>query len=392
MKAIWKRFGWGLVALAFAVIVAYVVCYLEDSNRQAKVNYEVAYQAAPVTVTVTNLTGNRRTNMDLPNWVSYLFTSDTIMGSYLKDVEQIASHEVNYEECAYYEYQIVGISYPTAQMLDPHKGGSVTFYPGYDQSVLLGDEYVCLIPVWLEAEIGENGTVTVSLECYHESLQMEHIQEFEFTVVGTFDTLLGEEDEEIFYCPFGTMSRIHSRMGCELLIDSITAVLIDNYRLEEFQEEAYSWLAPADPTGEKREFNRLGYKYYPYALDVDTSTLERISASLQITLAINAFSAMLVFALSAGAGFFLGFLMIRSRKREIILMRTLGRANGSIYVSYALEQMLCIAAGTALGGMAFQWQPMDRLGIFLGIYFVGLSAALILFLNSKLLTTIKEDG
>lgn len=391
MRAIWKRFGWCLIALAFAAVVCYVVCYLERSSQQAKEEYEVAYQTATVTVAVTNLTGNRRTNMELPKWVSYLFSSNNMLNSYLKDIEQIASHEVNYPACAYYGYDIIGISYPTAQMLDPYKGGTVTFYPGYDASVLQGDEYVCLVPVWMEDEIGEDGILSISLRCWHERQNATYVQEFEFVVVGTYDTVMDKADEQIFYCPFETVGRIHSRMGCELTIDSITAVLIDNFQLEEFKEQAYRWFAPVDPTGEKKEFNQLGYKYYPYALDVDTTTLDRINATMQTTLAINDFTAMLVFLMSAGAGFFLGFLIIRSRKREIILMRTLGRSNFFIYVQYVMEQMVCIVAGTAIGGLAFQWEPIGRLIGFVAIYFLGLSAALLLFLNSTLLTGMKEE-
>ena len=407
MKAIWKRFGWGLVALVFAAVVSSVVCYLEYSNQQAKADYEVAYRAAPVTVAVTNLTGNRRTNLNLPNWVSYLFTSENALNRYLKDIERITSHEVSDPDCQYYRFDIIGVSSANSQMLAPNKGGTVIFYPGYDASVFQGDEYCCLVPVWMAHEIGEDGILRVSLRCRDSQRDDEvpsgpagesesqpndeNVNHFEFVVVGTFDTMLDDTDEKMFYCPFETFTRIHNRTGCEMTIDSISAVLIDNYQLAEFQEKAYKWLAPADPTGEKREFNLMGYKYYPYAMDVDTTILDRITASLKTTLTINDFTAMLVFLMTAGAGFFLGFLMIRSRKREIILMRTLGKSNVSIYVEYALEQMLCIVAGTALGGLAFQWEPLHRLLIFNGIYFAGLSAALILFLNSKLLTTLKED-
>ena len=407
MKAIWKRLGWGLIALAFAVVVSSVVCYLEYSNQQAKADYEVAYREAPVTVAVTNLTGNRRTNLNLPNWVSYLFTSENALMPYLKDIERITSHEVNDPDCQYYRFDIVGASSANAQMLAPNRGGTVTFYPGYDASVFQGDEYCCLVPVWMAHEIGEDGILRVSLRCRdrrqensvpdepadeseHQS-NNEKVNHFEFVVVGTFDTMLVDADEKMFYCPFGTFTRIHNRTGCEMTIDSISAVLIDNYQLEGFKEKAYKWLAPADPTGEKREFNLMGYKYYPYAMDVDTTILDRITASLKTTLTINDFTAMLVFLMTAGAGFFLGFLMIRSRKREIILMRTLGKSNASIYLEYALEQMLCIVTGAAIGGVAFNWQPVERLGVFVVIYFVGLSIALILFLNSKLLTSIKED-
>ena len=98
----------------------------------------------------------------------------------------------------------------------------------------------------------------------------------------------------------------------------------------------------------------------------------------------------MAFALSAGAGFFVGFLMIRQRKREIALMRTLGTRNGAVYLGFALEQILCVVVGAALGGAPFGWHPVERLLIFIGIYFIGLTAALLVFLHQNLLSTLKE--
>ena len=109
------------------------------------------------------------------------------------------------------------------------------------------------------------------------------------------------------------------------------------------------------------------------------------------SLTINKICTTLVFVLSAGAGFFAGFLVVRSRKKEIALMRTMGTSNSSIFVCIVFEQMLCVVLGTLLGGSYFLFQPVVRLAAFVGIYFVGLSIALLVFLYTNLLTTIKED-
>ena len=72
-------------------------------------------------------------------------------------------------------------------------------------------------------------------------------------------------------------------------------------------------------------------------------------------------------------------------------MRTMGTPNGKIYMSFAVEQMLCVIAGTVAGAASHNWQPLTQLSIFVGIYFTGLSAALLFFLRSNLLTDIKKD-
>ncbi len=391
MKSAMKGFRWGAIALAFALIVSASLCHLEHENRKTEGAIEQACASIAVKVYVTNLTGNRRNNLQISGWVGDIFQMKN-MTRYTTDLKMVMNHEINDPECGFYGYRITAATTVDAvQMLDPYKGSTVIYYPGYDASLFQGDEFVCLIPQWLENSVGEDGTIQISLCCYHESHEKYYTQEFAFAVAGTYDTVMNQSDEKQFYCPYGTLSRVQSRMGCERVIDNISAMLIDNSTIDEFKEYAYMWFAEVDPSGEQTEWGLLGHRYYPYALDIDDTELRRVNATLKTSLAINAFASLMVFILSAGAGFFLGFLMIRSRKREIILMRTLGRANFSIYLSYALEQMLCILAGVALGGLAFRWEPVRYLCTFAGIYFVGLSAALILFLNSRLLTTVKED-
>ena len=106
---------------------------------------------------------------------------------------------------------------------------------------------------------------------------------------------------------------------------------------------------------------------------------------------LNKFASVIVFILSAGAGFLTGFLIIRSRKREITLMRTVGESNREVYFNFALEQMACAIVGIAFGGAYNLWDPIGQLLIFAVVYYVGLSVALAIFLSKNLLATIKED-
>jgi cell division protein FtsX len=83
--------------------------------------------------------------------------------------------------------------------------------------------------------------------------------------------------------------------------------------------------------------------------------------------------------------------MIRRRKRDIMLMRMVGESNARIYVGFALEQMICIILGIAIGGAYYMWNPMDKLAIFAIAYFVALSFALVIFMSKKLIRNVKED-
>lgn len=100
---------------------------------------------------------------------------------------------------------------------------------------------------------------------------------------------------------------------------------------------------------------------------------------------------MLVFVLATGAGAFVGFLVIRSRKRKIALMRALGTSNGRIYAIFALEQMFFVFLGTLAGEVKFMWTPALWLILFVCVYYVGLSVAIIITLRKNLLFSIKEN-
>lgn len=377
--------------LLFAIISSTILCSLEVSIQQELADYEKTYAVVPVEVTVTNLTGNRTDRLQIEGWVGDLFEKKT-MQDYLNDVKIKMRHEINDKTCAYSGYEIVAVtSQDTVTLLDPVKGGIVNYYSGYDESMFYEENFLCLIPAWMEDEVKEDGTVTVSLCCENQKTFVESTEGFTFTVAGTFDTSLGESDEKVFYCSYQTLAKIQLRMGCERVIDSISGTLKDNSRLEDFKTYAYSWFAIPDVSGEKTHWGVLS-EYYPYAIDINDINLRRVSATLQTSIAINEFSALMVFILTAGAGYFLGFLMVRSRKREIILMRTLGKPNSHIYRDFAMEQMLWVLVGVLAGGAVFLWKPLPRLALFALVYFLGLSGALLLFLHSTLLTTIKEDN
>ena len=163
--------------------------------------------------------------------------------------------------------------------------------------------------------------------------------------------------------------------------------------MAEFRAEARRWFAEPNPLGEKTPYegNEFLQKYYPFALSINDELLQRAVATLQTSMTTNQICTAIVLGLAAASGFLIGFLMVRNRKKEIALMRTMGTPNRSIYVCFASEQMLCVALGIALGGSYNAWQPADRQGTLAATYFVGLTAALLLFLRENLLTTIKED-
>ena len=118
---------------------------------------------------------------------------------------------------------------------------------------------------------------------------------------------------------------------------------------------------------------------------------EMIKTAIENNILVNKLSAVLVFVLSAAAGGLIGFMTIRSRKREIALLQVLGTSKRAVLGGLFLEQLICILAGTAIGGICWRWRPLEQLAGFVGVYLLGLMVALSVILHLNLLISIKEE-
>lgn len=372
-----------LGVLIFAAVLAAVLSGLHAANASEKAQYEQVYRTLPVKLTVTNLKGTKSDDLGIYSHYEDLFTGEDLysdnLSAYIKDIQR----KTTWNSCK--AGNIMGLkligtsSVELCRELWPENGGAVLWADGYDESCLTGDQLVCLIPTGFDSDGDDqedSGTITVYLT---------ENQSYEFTIVGT---VTGGQD---LYCPYLTLKNCATDIDSYHDLDAMTATLKDNTQLEEFRQEMLRWFIEPDPSGMQVSMPGSSYQKYAFALDINDSQLRAAAETLENSLTVNRICTLLVFVLSAGAGFFVGFLMIRSRKREIALMRTLGEANSRVYLSFALEQMLCAVVGTVAGGTYFLWQPVDRLVLFCLIYFVGLSAALVVFLRGNLLSGMKED-
>ena len=432
--------------LLFAAIISVIICALHASNEAELRNYEETWKTVPITVTVTDLSGVNNGKLLIDPWVLDLFIGDIPVKFY-----DLSGLENPNDLMAYFEYldatepiklslteyikdvqiqmrmpintingtnftspgsttQLYGItSINTDKQLLPENGCQITWYEGYDESIFAGEDMLCIIPEEM-AERYDNGGI-VDLYFSNKSnnpiiITREDgtkVTEFptkeyndSFKVVGTYTS----GDKKSIYCPYLIFEQITEKLEIRRMIYSLSATLADNTRLEEFREVISFCFREPSPDAEKvdwfvsiRNEDINGYResYYPYALDINDNNLFDLAAILEDSIKFNRTVTVFVVILSVISGFLVGFLMVRRRKREIMLMRMVGESNAKVYVGFALEQMICILLGIALGGSYYNWNPIKNLAIFAVVYFVGLSLALAIFMSKKLLTSVKED-
>ena len=394
IKKLFKRFTRAPVPavaiLLFAAIISVIICALHVSNEAEIRNYEEVFATVPVKVTVTNLAGTSRDNLKIPIWVLNVLTGRRAvpvpLDKYVKDV-QIKCSIFGEEYRTKKNTDLRGItSLSCENSILPENGCVIAWNEGYDESIFSGEEAVCIIP--RDKTMLDNGTGEVVLDFTSYRGEERYAYQCTLKIVGTYTG----GDEVSVYCPYLIVDQVYSKLKqSERQFDSISATLADNSYLEEFREIMTYWFVEPSPLAYQIPWDKMGYDYYPYALDIDDAVLQKTKEILEDSIKFNRTVTVFVVILSVVAGFLIGFLMIRRRKREIMLMRMVGESNARVYIGFALEQMICILLGIALGGSYYNWNPIKNLAIFAAVYFVALSLALAIFLNSKLLTAVKED-
>lgn len=376
-----------VAVLLFTAIIAMALCGLHSGNDAALEQYNDIYYKIEVRCTVTNLAGDQADRLDIQPGTIALFTGTdshvpTDLNDLLEDIQIKGSVEVVWNNEI---YTLTGItSTDTEPRLWPENGCTVFWNENADQSFFGSCEMACIIPRALQKKMLEAEQPT-DVFPLHISAVYPHERDYDagLTVLGTYHGT----NEKIIYCPWETYVLILNAMGRGVTAEAMFATLRNNNDLPLLREVASKYFAEPDPNHAGLEI--VGDNYL--ALDINDSQLLQAKTNLENSMTVNRIAAVLVLALSAVAGALIGFLMIRNRKKEIALMCTVGTPNSRIYMVSVIEQMICVLPGTIIGGSKFMWNPVSWLVLFVCVYFVGLSGALLVMLRKNLLATIKED-
>ncbi len=384
-----------LSLLLLAAVLSASLCGLQAASRNQQANYEEMRHSIPVKLIVSNLSGTQYDGLDVPNTFYKALTSRAVknpLREYVTDVQAKVTISMSYlsqgPDCLR-SGALVGLSGLDVSTELSQNPGAITWLEGWGPADLAGENDMCLIPEAMVPDLVPGGVLTESVSV---SITLSRPNfggspengTYTMVIVGTHSLANSN-----VYCSLDFARGPVSLLGDLAGYDTIQATLADNSRMEEFRQASLAWFAEPNPTGEKTPWKYSYYWYYPYALILDDSLLVSAERTLRISLLVNELCAWLIFALSAGASFFVGYLTIRTRKRELNLMRTLGQAPGVIFWTMLLEQMLWVVLGTALGGAAFGYEPAAQLLAFLGIYLAGLTLSLGSFLYQNLMTSLK---
>ena len=385
-----------LAVVLFSLILVAILRTMSGAVAAQQEAYEQTWNTIPVTLTVTNLSGTKSDSLNAPGWVADVFTGGNGVGlglsGYMKDIRIKSTRLIDNSDRVGAMY-LAGLTAMEAEPnFRPEKGVEIVWLEGYDASIFSGEERLCLVSEVLTNDMEPDipGQQLSLIFSYSYLDEKEEVQTTEYTLILTVAGYIQEESNAV-YCPYAVISHVFQKVRENRTIAHISATLVDNNLLEDIRRARSTWFAEPTPGGVKTEWNYLGFDYYPYALDINDSLLVNTATTLENSIFISRVCSILIYAVSGGAGFLVGFLMIRKRKREINLLRTLGTGTGSIFAGFALEQLLSIGLGILSGSAIFGWEPVAPLLILGCIYAAGLTVALLTFLQGSLLVNMKED-
>ena len=212
----------------------------------------------------------------------------------------------------------------------------IIWQEGYDITALEGDARVCLAPRSLELELGE--TVILPLGGEYRKLHME------LTVVGLYGKEYRSADElDVYYCPLTAMEDFLRENQQEITYNILEMELQKLDRLGDF----------------KTQMTGLGLEKGSARLTVNDALLQQVTAKFRQHIRLLNTLLPVLLTIVAGIGFGLSFLLLRGRKREAAVLRSLGTRRMQVFGMFLSETALQALLGTLLGG-GLAWAALGK--------------------------------
>jgi ABC-type antimicrobial peptide transport system permease subunit len=233
---------------------------------------------------------------------------------------------------------IIGISHIYADETLNDNNVQIEFFERYDARVFEGNGLYAIVSEDFH-DIAENGKLNTFVRSVNNAI---NDVEAVFTIVGTVSGL----GEGIIYIPFWTATELGMESdGGTPVTESLSVTIADNWRISEFKEIA------------NRTFSRPGTFFNPltYAMLIYDAEFYDITETLIQTIFFIETATPFVYVISIAVGFIASFLLIRRRKSEFAVMRSIGVNRKHLFMGALFEQTMLCATGAGLGTLLFNF-------------------------------------
>lgn len=343
-------------------------CVFEGFIRQKEQDMEEAYDAIPVSVVVSNITGTQTDQLEIADYVVNYFLSDRYVyggqeqprafSSYVRDVSAqatvyyVTEHLPNHTP----RQKLSGITdMAAATGLSEAEGIYITFFPGWDAGLFFTSQQTCAVSAsFLEGQKpDEDGRYRLALSV-RMSPDGDQSEKVDLEVVGTYPG-----DSMTIYCPWECVAELQRTIDGKITADNLRAVVRNNRELDEFREILMRHFAEVSPSGQQEEiYNSPILHYHPYAITVHDeilrSTLNSLHRNLQTLYHLRPLFAGIEL-LVCFAAFFSYF---HIRRRELAIMRSLGVRRSQAVMAVLAETGILVVTGMGMGALFFLLWPL----------------------------------
>lgn len=405
--------GQTLILIALAGLFAVLLLKLNSSLILQVQNRQEMLPNISIRCVVADHRGEKTEGLNIPSRIIDYFTREegplfqfanelTMKTRLVFEIPDLGGNPL-LEELEIEERNMVALTRLEAdRSLDQVHGIEITFLPGYnEQSFQETTRYLCLLPrdiydliVVESEEEPEDGLVpmdiqqenTIAVNLLFSITPGVRSVGYDMLIAGYYRGGVGD-----IYCNWQAAIDGYTQIGEPYRADSLSFILRDNSRLDEFRGVISVYfvdLGPGLPSG----FEWYSLKIHDQQYNTVLYSLDRSIKMLQLVLP-------LLNILAIGIGFFASYIAIRDRKHEFALMASLGTGKQNVFSLVFLELALLIVTGICLGTVVYIVTG-NRIAVrsillidlvFFLCFMAGVAAAIVRILSTNVIAMLSKE-
>lgn len=312
-RNVWRNRKLSLIATLMVAVSAFFLMVFSDNIATYEKKLDESCNSLKATAHIMGSNATATPQLTEAQYQSILNTGFVAEHSVMKD-QKFGDNDV-----------MRGINSPDIDVTLKVCVDNMVWAEGYDESVFTSSECVCVAPAnaWLEPGqqwdcLIENQTVTL-------------------TVAGVYGSkYVSRNSGMVYYCPIDTMKAIHKQLGMEFTYSGMKMELQNLKHLDTF----------------KQQMKKLGMSSGNARLVINDSQLQNVTSQLKRQVRLLESLLPILLVLIAAIGFGLSFLLLRSRRRETAILRSLGMKRSCVFVTLLSETALQTLAGVLIAALA----------------------------------------
>lgn len=198
----------------------------------------------------------------------------------------------------------------------------VVWVGDYDRAIFDGAEMVCLMPNDWQSDYGDTWEVWIGQNSYT------------FTVAGIYGNKFSSRDNgRVYYCPVNALKAVYE---AENLAFTYCGMEMDLQNLAELDEF-------------KAQLKKLGLDSDDTRMVINDSQLQTVTSQLKRQVRLLETLLPVLLTLIIAIGFGSSFLLLRGRRREAAVLRSLGMKRAAVFMSFLFESLLQAVLGLLIG-------------------------------------------